>query len=139
MFLSLMMALVSVFSLTIVSCGSDDDDPEAPVIVMKEANIEENELCVEANVVAKGRTASILIEVCDSTGNNVKVAKTVTDAKYINVLNIDDFHVHVDITGKNVVVNDVLKLTVADANGHSTTAKKSITKEEHEDHEHLHE
>jgi len=136
---SLMMALVSMFSFSFVACGSDDDDVEAPVIVIKEANIEEDELCVEANVVAKGRTAAILLEIFDSTGNTRKVSKQVTDAKYLNVLNIDEFHVHVDIAGKNIVVNDMLKFTVTDANGSATTAQKSITHEEDDDHhEHEH-
>ncbi|MBR6998489.1 MAG: hypothetical protein IKI19_06780 [Prevotella sp.] len=136
-FMSLLMALVSVITIGFTSCGSDDDDTPAPTIEMEEANIEGNELCVEADIVAQGRTASILINICDPSGKTIKVAQPVAGSKYIGVLNIDDFHVHVDITGKNVVVGDLLKLTVADANGRSTTAQKSIT-EEDEDNEHHH-
>ena len=136
-FMSLLMALVSVITIGFTSCGSDDDDTPAPTIEMEEANIEGNELCVEADIVAQGRTASILINICDPSGKTIKVAQPVAGSKYIGVLNIDDFHVHVDITGKNVVVGDLLKLTVADANGRSTTAQKSIT-EEDEDDEHHH-
>ena len=137
-YMSLMMALVSVITIGFTSCGSDDDDTPAPTIEMEEANIEGNELCVEADIVAQGRTASILINICDPSGKTIKVAQPVAGSKYIGVLNIDDFHVHVDITGKNVVVGDLLKLTVADANGRSTTAQKSITEEEDEDDEHHH-
>ena len=137
-FMSLLMALVSVITIGFTSCGSDDDDTPAPTIEMEEANIEGNELCVEADIVAQGRTASILINICDPSGKTIKVAQPVAGSKYIGVLNIDDFHVHVDITGKNVVVGDLLKLTVADANGRSTTAQKSITEEEDEDDEHHH-
>lgn len=136
-YMSLLMALVSVITIGFTSCGSDDDDTPAPTIEMEEANIEGNELCVEADIVAQGRTASILINICDPSGKTIKVAQPVAGSKYIGVLNIDDFHVHVDITGKNVVVGDLLKLTVADANGRSTTAQKSIT-EEDEDDEHHH-
>ena len=74
-----------------------------------------------------------MVTVTDTQGNNVKVTKNVTDAKYIGVLNIDGFHVHVDIDNKGVVVGDLLKLTVTDANGKSTTAQKSITEEEDDD------
>lgn len=137
-YMSLLMALVSVITIGFTSCGSDDDDTPAPTIEMEEANIEGNELCVEADIVAQGRTASILINICDPSGKTIKVAQPVAGNKYIGVLNIDDFHVHVDITGKNVVVGDLLKLTVADANGRSTTAQKSITEEEDEDDEHHH-
>ena len=137
-YMSLLMALVSVITIGFTSCGSDDDDTPAPTIEMEEANIEGNELCVEADIVAQGRTASILINICDPSGKTIKVAQPVAGSKYIGVLNIDDFHMHVDITGKNVVVGDLLKLTVADANGRSTTAQKSITEEEDEDDEHHH-
>ena len=136
-YMSLLMALVSVITIGFTSCGSDDDDTPAPTIEMEEANIEGNELCVEADIVAQGRTASILINICDPSGKTIKVAQPVAGSKYIGVLNIDDFHVHVDIAGKNVAVGDLLKLTVADANGRSTTAQKSIT-EEDEDDEHHH-
>ncbi len=136
-YMSLLMALVSVITLSITSCGSDDDDTPAPTIEMEEANIEGNELCVEADIVAQGRTASILINICDPSGKTIKVAQPVAGSKYIGVLNIDDFHVHVDIAGKDVAVGDLLKLTIADANGRSTTAQKSIT-EEDEDDEHHH-
>lgn len=133
-YMSLMMAFACVLSLGFTSCGDDDDDSApAPTIVMDEANIEDGEICVKADVNAPGRTAAIKITVTDAQGNNVKVTKYVTDAKYIGVLNIDGFHVHVDIDNKGVVVGDLLKLTVTDANGKSTTAQKSITEEEDDD------
>jgi hypothetical protein len=63
------------------------------------------------------------------------VAYPVTDNKYIGVLNIDGFHIHVDIAGKNVEEGDVLKMSVTDAEGQSVTAKKDITAEEDDDEE----
>lgn len=139
-YMSLLLALVSVMTIGFTSCGSDDDDSTpAPTIKLEEANIEGDELCVEADIVAQGRTASILINICDATGKDIKVSQPVTSSKYIGVLNIEGFHVHVDITGKNVAVGDLLKLTVTDANGRSTTAQKAITEEEDEDEEHDHE
>ena len=133
-YMSLMMALVCVITLGFVSCSNDDDDcTPAPTIVMDEANLEDGEICVKADVTAPGRTAAIQITITDAAGNTTKVTKNVTDSKYIGVLNIDGFHVHVDIAGKGVVVGDLLKLTVTDNNGKQTTAQKSITEEEDED------
>ena len=133
-YMSLMMALVCVLSLCFSSCSSDDDDKTpARSIVMDEANIEDGEICVKADVYAPGRTKAIQITITDATGNTTKVTKDVSDAKYINVLNIDGFHVHVDIAGKGVVVGDLLNLKVTDANGKSAIGQKNITEEEDDD------
>ena len=133
-YMCLLMALVSVMTIGFTSCSSDDyDDTPAPFVKLEEANIEGDELCVEANIVAQGRISSIVINVCDPSDSNVKVAYPVMGNKYIGVLNIEDFHVHVDIAEKNVSMGDLLTLTVTDANGRSTTAKKSITEEEDQD------
>ena len=131
--ISLLMALISVFTLSFTACSKDDDDKSpAPVITLHEANIEGDILCVQADVVAKGRTAAILLTIADKSGN-VKVTYPVTDSKYIGVLNIDGFHVHVGIDGKNVQEGDVLKMSVTDAEGQTTNAQKDITAEEDDD------
>ena len=133
-YMSLMLALACVFTLGFTSCSDDDDDDTpAPTIVMDEANIEDGFICVKADVNAPGRTAAILITVADATGKTTKVTKVVADSKYIGVLNIDGFHVHVDIDGKNVIAGDQLSLKVTDGNGKSTTATKTITEEDEED------
>ena len=132
-YMSLLLALACVFTLGFTSCSNDDDDTPAPTVLMDEANIEDGYICVKADVNAPGRTAAILITVTDATGKTTKVTQPVTDAKYIGVLNIDGFHVHVDIDGKGVVEGDQLKLKVTDANGKSTTAQKSITEEEEDE------
>jgi len=138
-YMSLMMALMCVCSLGLTSCDdSSEVNTPAPVIELDEANIEGDELCVQADIVAQGRTTIITIDICDATGKTVKVSKGVTDSKYIGMLNIDGFHVHVDIAGKGVVAGDMLKLTVVDGNGLSTTAQKSITQEEEDDDDHHH-
>lgn len=133
-FMSLMMALVSIVSFGFTSCSNDENDAlPAPVIEINEANIEEDIICVQGNVAAPGRTAAIQITVTDAAGTTTKVVKDVTDAKYIGVLNIDGFHVHVDIDGKGVAEGDILRLKVTDANGKSSIAQKSITQEEEEE------
>jgi hypothetical protein len=132
--MSLMMALITIFTLSFTACSNDDDKQPAPQITLHEANIEGDILCVQADVVAKGRTTAILLTIAGKDGN-VKVAYPVTDSKYIGVLNIDGFHVHVDINGKNVEEGDVLKMTVTDAEGQTANAQKAITAEEDEDDE----
>ena len=133
--MSLMMALITVFTLSSIACGNDDDDKQpAPQVTLHEANIEGGILCVQADVVARGRTAAILLTVAGTNGS-VKVTYPVTDSKYIGVLNIDGFHVHVDIDGKNVEEGDVLKMSVTDGQGQTTTAQKDITAEEEDEEE----
>jgi hypothetical protein len=137
-YMSLMTALTLVFALSFSSCSDDDDDKlPAPEITLHEANIEGDILCTQADVVAKGRTAAIMLTIEGKNGT-VKVTRPVTDSKYIGVLNIDGFHVHVDIAGKNVEAGDLLKMTVTDAQGLSTTAKMSISEEEDEDEDEHH-
>ena len=133
--MSLMMALMTIVTMSFTACGNDDDDSTnkpAPQITIHEANIEGDILCVQADVTAPGRTAAIQL-VITGKGGTAKVAYPVTDNKYIGVLNIDGFHVHVDIAGKNVEEGDVLKMSVTDAEGQSVTAKKDITAEEDDD------
>ena len=131
--MSLMMALITVFTLSSIACGNDDDDKQpAPQVTLHEANIEGGILCVQADVVARGRTAAILLTIAGTNGS-VKVTYPVTDSKYIGVLNIDGFHVHVDIAGSNVGVGDVLTMTVTDAEGQTANAQKAITAEDDED------
>ena len=137
-YMSLMTALTLVFTLSFSSCSDDDDDKlPAPEITLHEVNIEGDILCTQADVVAKGRTAAIMLTIEGKNGT-VKVTRPVTDSKYIGVLNIDGFHVHVDIAGKNVEAGDLLKMTVTDAQGLSTTAKMSISEEEDEDEDEHH-
>lgn len=140
--MSLMMALITMFTLSFNACDNDDDKQPAPQITLNEANIEGDILCVQADVVAKGRTAAITLAIVGKDGA-AKLSQLVTDSKYIGVLNIDGFHVHVNIAGKDVEEGDLLKMTVMDTEGQSTTAQKAITAEEDEDededeHEHHH-
>ena len=134
-YLSLLLALVCLFSLSLTSCSKDDDEkPAAPTVVLTEANIEDGEICVMANIIAPGRTANIIITVTDPTGTVTKLSQPITEAKYMGVLNIDEFHVHVkDIDSKSVVKGDLLRLSVTDQNSRSTTAQMSITEEEEEE------
>ena len=133
-YMSLMMALLCVLSLSFTACDDDDDKLPAPEVTINEANIEDDVLCVQADVVAKGRTASILLTITGQNGT-VKASQAVTDSKYIGVLNIDGFHVHMDIADKNVEEGDILEMSVTDGQGLTTTSKKSITEEEDDDDE----
>ena len=131
-YMSLLMTLMCVSSLGFTSCGDDDDKSPAPQITLHEANIEGDILCVQADVVAQGRTAAILLTISDKDGKE-KLAYPVTDSKYIGKLNIDGFHVHVAIAGKDVEEGDLLTMSVTDAEGQTTSVKKEITAEEDDD------
>ncbi len=133
-YMSLMVALLSVLTLSFTSCG-DDDDVAAPSITPGEANIEGDEICVKAEINAPGRILSIIIEVTEANDGKTKAVVPVVDGKYLNVLNIPDFHKHIEIEGLGIVEGDELKLSVCDANGKVTTAKKTITAEDDGDEE----
>ena len=133
--MSLMMALITILTFSFTACGNDDSNDNkqpAPQITLHEANIEGDILCVQADVTAKGRTAAILLTIAGKDGS-AKVAYPVADSKYIGVLNIEGFHVHVDIAGKNVEEGDLLKMSVTDAEGQTVTVQKDITAEEDDD------
>ncbi len=126
--------ILSFAALSFSSCDKDDNEQEAaPTVTIEEANIEGDYLCTEAEIDAPGRVAYITVSIVSaSDDSNVKLTKTFTDSKYVGVLNIPEFHEH--ITGiDNVVVGDILRLTVTDNNGNSTTAQKNITEEEEEE------
>ena len=131
-YMSLMVALLGVLTLSFTSCGDDDDIASAPVINLYEANLEHegSEICVQADIKAQGRTASVIIEVFKASDGSLITALPVTDSKFINVLEIPGFHKHVHLDGLTVTEGDVLKLTVTDMNGKSTTVQKNITEEE---------
>ena len=131
-YMSLMVALLGVLTLSFTSCGDDDDIASAPVINLYEANLEHegSEICVQADIKAQGRTASVIIEVFKASDGSLITALPVTDSKFINVLEIPGFHKHVHLDGLTVTEGDVLKLTVTDINGKSTTVQKNITEEE---------
>lgn len=134
-YMSLMVALLSVLTLSFTSCGDDDDVASAPVINLYEANLEHegSEICVQADIKAQGRTASVIIEVFKASDGSLITALPVTDSKFINVLEIPGFHKHVHLNGLTVAEGDVLKLTVTDMNGKSTTVQKNITEEDDEE------
>ena len=68
-YMSLMLALITMFTMSFTACSDDDDDKlPAPVITIDEANIEGDILCVQADVEAQGRTAAILLTVTGKDG-----------------------------------------------------------------------
>ncbi len=124
----------AILSFTIVSCDKDDDTVAAPTVTIEEANLEGEYLCTEAEIDAPGRVASIVVTILSADEATTKLTKTFTDSKYVGVLNIPEFHEH--ITGvEDVAEGDILRMTVTDQNGNSTTAQKAITEEEEEEEE----
>lgn len=133
-YMSLMLALVSIITLSLTSCGNDDDDiVAAPAVTLTEANLEGDEICVKADIKAEGRVASIIIEVLKASDGSLITALPVTGTGYTDVLEIPGFHKHVHLDGLTVTEGDVLKLTVTDKNGKSTTVQQNITAEDDDD------
>ena len=133
-YMSLMVALLSVLTLSFTSCGDDDDDvANATVINLYEANIEHegSDICIQADIKCPGKIAAIIAEVYSADGKTLKLAQPFTG--YEGALEVPGFHKHildVDTYDLAIVEGDLLKFTVVDQNGNSTTVQKNLTEEE---------
>lgn len=139
-YLSLMVALLSVLTLSFTSCGgddvNDDDVASAPVINLYEANIEDegSEICIQADIKAPGKIATIIAEVYSADGQTFKLMQPFTGNE--GALEVPGFHKHiydVDTYDPAIVEGDLLKFTVVDMNGRTTTVQKNLTEEDDED------
>lgn len=135
-YMSLMVALLSVLTLSFTSCGDDDDVASAPVINLYEANLEHegSEICIQADIKCPGKIATIIAEVYSADGKTLKLAQPFTG--FEGALEVPGFHKHildVDTYDPAIVEGDLLKFTVVDINGNSTTVQKNLTEEEDDD------
>jgi hypothetical protein len=129
-YMSLMVALLSVLTLSFTSCGDDDDDT---VINLYEANIEHegSEICIQADIKCPGKIAAIIAKVYSADGKTLKLAQPFTG--FEGVLEVSGFHKHildVDTYDQAIVEGDLLKFTVVDQNGNSTTVQKNLAEED---------
>ena len=132
-YMSLMVALLSVLTLSFTSCGDDDDVDSAPVINLYEANIEHegSDICIQADIKCPGKIAAIIAEVYSADGKTLKLAQPFTG--FEGALEVPGFHKHildVDTYDPAIVEGDLLKFTVVDQNGNSTTVQKNLTEED---------
>ena len=136
-YMSLMVALLSVLTLSFTSCGDDNDDiVNATVINLYEANLEEegSEICIQADIKAPGKIATIIAEVYSADGQTLKLMQPFTGNE--GALEVPGFHKHiydVDTYDPAIVEDDLLKFTVVDMNGRTTTVQKNLTEENDED------
>ena len=133
-YMSLMVALLSVLTLSFTSCGDDDDVASAPVINLYEANLEHegSEICVQADIKCPGKIATIIAEVYSADGKTLKLPPQPFTGNE-GALEVPGFHKHIldiDTYDPAIVEGDLLKFTVVDQNGNSTTVQKNITEEE---------
>lgn len=133
-YMSLMVALLSVLTLSFTSCGDDNDDvANATVINLYEANIEDegSEICIQADIKCPGKIAAIIAEVYSADGKTLKLTQPFTG--YEGALEVPGFHKHIldiDTYDPAIVEGDLLKFTVVDQNGNSTTVQKNLTEED---------
>ena len=130
-YMSLMTALVSLFSLCLTGCGSDDGEklPSKPTITLTEVGLDNSrhahpghDLHLEANVIAEGLIKRIDIEIHQEDGTGFEIEQSFTDVKYIGVRNIE-FHEHIDIPADAPLGEYHLHFTVTDQKGQQTTAE----------------
>lgn len=136
-YMSLMVALLSMLTLSFTSCGDDDDDEitniASSTIALHEVNIEGSQICVKADIACPNKVEYIRIEIYSADGQTRKFTQDFYSSKYTGALNIPEFHEHlldIDTYDPAIVEGDLLKFTVVDQNGNSTTVQKNITEEE---------
>lgn len=138
-YLSLMMALLSVLTLSFTSCGDDDDEITniaSSTITLHEVNIEGSKICVKADIVCPSKVEYIRIEIYSADGQTRKFTQDFYSSIYTGALNIPEFHEHlldIDTYDPAIVEGDLLKFTVVDMNGRTTTVQKNLTEENDED------
>lgn len=133
-YMSLMVTLLSVLTLSFTSCGDDNDDVvNTTVINLYEANIEHegSEICIQADIKCPGKIATIIAEVYSADGKELKLMQPFTGNE--GALEVPGFHKHildVETYDPAIVKGDLLKFTVVDQNGNSTTVQKNLTEED---------
>lgn len=135
-YMSLMVALLSVLTLSFTSCGDDDDEITniaSSTITLHEVNIEGSQICVKADIVCPSKVEYIRIEIYSADGQTSKFTQDFYSSIYTGALNIPEFHEHlldIDTYDPAIVEGDLLKFTVVDQNGNSTTVQMNLTEEE---------
>lgn len=132
--MSLMMALITMVTLSFTSCGNDDDDvlPAKPSITLTEVGHDNgkhahpgHDLHLEADLLAEGLIQRIDIEIHQEGGANKIVEQSYTTGKYIGVRNAE-FHEHIDIPADAPLGEYHLHFTVTDKHGQQTTVEDHI-------------
>ena len=133
-FMSLMMALITMVTLSFTSCDNDDDDvlPAKPSITLTEVGHDNgkhahpgHDLHLEADLLAEGLIQRIDIEIHQEGGANKIVEQSYTTGKYIDVRNAE-FHEHIDIPADAPLGEYHLHFTVTDKHGQQTTVEDHI-------------
>ena len=132
--MSLMMALITMVTLSFTSCDKDDDDvlPAKPSITLTEVGHDNgkhahpgHDLHLEADLLAEGLIQRIDIEIHQEGGANKIVEQSYTTGKYIGVRNAE-FHEHIDIPANAPLGEYHLHFTVTDKHGQQTTVEDHI-------------
>ena len=132
--MSLMMALITMVTLSFTSCDNDDDDvlPAKPSITLTEVGHDNgkhahpgHDLHLEADLLAEGLIQRIDIEIHQEGGANKIVEQSYTTGKYIGVRNAE-FHEHIDIPADAPLGEYHLHFTVTDKHGQQTTVEDHI-------------
>jgi len=138
-YMSLMVALLSVLTLSFTSCDDDDDEITniaSSTITLHEVNIEGSKICVKADIACPNKVEYIRIEIYSADGQTRKFTQDFYSSKYTGTLNIPEFHEHlldIDTYDPAIVEGDLLKFTVVDQNGNSTTVQKNLTEDDDEE------
>ena len=145
MYMSLMLALVSVSTLFLTACD-DDETPDKPQITLTEVGHDNSrhahpghDMHLEADIVAMGLIQRIDIRIHQEDGGTFEIKQSFTEGKYIGVRNTE-FHEHIDIPEGAPLGEYHLHFTVTDKFGKQTTVESplEISEDDDENDEHHH-
>ena len=130
--MSLMTALITVFTLSFTACGNDDEQPAKPVINLTEIGHDNSkhvhpgqDLHLEGDIVAQGLIKRIDIEIHQEEGGSYKIKQSFTEGKYVGVRNVE-FHEHIDIPANAPIGEYHMHFTVTDQCGQQTTVESHL-------------
>lgn len=144
----LVMALVSVMTVSFNSCDYDRNDTAKPKITLTEVGHDNSrhahpghDLHLEADIVAEGLIRAINVEIHQEDGS-FEIEKSFVEGKYIGVRNVE-FHEHIDIPENAPLGEYHLHLTVTDKEGQQSVAQEHINiveddGDDDDDHDHDH-
>jgi hypothetical protein len=129
------MFLAGLSLLALSSCEKDDPTPAKPVVTITEIGSHDSpegkvaagdDLHLEAEIVAEGLIAKIVVEIHQEEGGSFEIERTFgADSKYAGLKNAE-FHEHIDIPANAPLGEYHLHLTVTDMEGQTTTAEAEL-------------
>ena len=133
-----MMALVSVLTLSLASCSSDDDNSTTAKLEITKTELgAENsktaivgsDLHVACEILAEAKIKTVKVSLVQEGGKGTLEQDFSSNKKYVDVINAH-FHEHLELGDKLTAGTYKFTLTVTDVNGQARTWTEKLTLKE---------